>query len=407
MLLPALRPIDAAPVEVEGETHFRVCDPTGLAEEQVILSAGAFFIATLLTGFSTMRDVQAAFAKQTGGVHVPAEQILEIVRFLDGLGFLQTDTFSKKQREIIEGFRNATVREAALAGKSYSDDPATLRRFIDDFFTMPEGPGAMPATPGEDPPLRCLIVPHIDFARGACSYAHGYARLYAAGKPNTVFIFGVAHAGAPVPFVMTRKDFATPLGTLQVDHAAMDALETACDWDPYEWELVHRNEHSIEFQAVMLAYLYGPDVKIVPILAASLVADPEDKNPGKHPAVKKFLDACRAYAAQKENRVAVIAGADLAHVGPCFGDDFELDDSIRASIGFRDMEDLVHVRSGDASRWYKAVMADNNARRVCGLGCIYGALETMGKHSKSELLHYGSGDDPAGGVVTFASLAFV
>ena len=30
--------------------------------------------------------------------------------------------------------------------------------------------------------------------------------------------------------------------------------------DPYAYEMVHRTEHSIEFQAVMLSYLYGSAV---------------------------------------------------------------------------------------------------------------------------------------------------
>ena len=73
-----------------------------------------------------------------------------------------------------------------------------------------------------------------------------------------MFIFGVAHASPPVPFILTQKHYDTPFGVVKTDLDIVRRLEAVCTWDPYAYEIVHRTEHSIEFQAVMLAYLYGP-----------------------------------------------------------------------------------------------------------------------------------------------------
>ena len=50
-------------------------------------------------------------------------------------------------------------------------------------------------------------------------------------------------------------------------------------------------------------------------------------------------------------------------------------------------------------------MKDLNQRKVCGLGCIYAALRSVeGTVSAAELLDYDYAPDPAGGIVSFASV---
>jgi predicted class III extradiol MEMO1 family dioxygenase len=103
-----------------------------------------------------------------------------------------------------------------------------------------------------------------------------------------------------------------------------------------------------------------------------------------------------------------VAGADLAHVGRRFGDEVEADEALRAAVEARDREDLAHVSRLDAGGWYASVLRDDNARRVCGLNCVYAAARAMsGRAAAAELLHYDAAPDPAGGWVSFASLVAV
>lgn len=406
--IPSLRYVDAFPVDHEGETFVCVSDPTHYVEEQLVLSPPAFFLATCFDGNNDIAAVQQAFAHQFSGARVVEAQIQEIADYLDEHGFLLSPAFDVIKARVEATFAAASTRPAWLAGKAYPEDPNELRGLIDSFFTEQGGPGTLPESPDNGaPPLPCLIVPHIDFQRGGHAYAHGYASLHAHGKPDTVFVFGVAHAGAPVPFVLTQKHFDTPLGCIHTDEEVVARLEGVCSGDPYEWEIVHRTEHSIEFHAVMLAYLYGPEVKIVPILCASFSDDPGMSEPEAFPEVARFLDTCREIASEPGRRVAVIAAADLAHVGRRFGDPFDIDEAIIESVAERDREDLIHAMNCAPEAFYASVMKDRNERKVCGLGCIYAAMKTVeGTVSAGTLLDYSYAPDPAGGIVSFASVKF-
>ncbi|MFP4500856.1 MAG: AmmeMemoRadiSam system protein B [Candidatus Hydrogenedentota bacterium] len=405
--LPAMRYVETFVVEHEGQPHVCLADPTGLVNEQVLLSPHAYLVAASLDGERGLAQVQEEFARHCNGVQLETEHIMRLVDSLDESGFLLSPRYFALAEAAARAYREAPHRALHHAGQSYPEEPENLRIFLERCFTGNGGPGPLPDQPGNGPPPRALIVPHIDFHRGAFAYAHGYKRLYEAGKPDTVIIFGVAHMSGATPFILTRKDFETPFGVLPVAGELVDELAAACTWDPFEDELVHRTEHSIEFQAVMLAYLFGPSVRIVPVLCGPM-ADEDD--PGVRrvsPAVEPFLAACRAITGRADERTMVLAGADLAHVGQRFGDEFDIDDTILAATAARDEEDLAEAAAGSAPAWYASVMKDDNQRRVCGLGCIYAMLKSVeGRHDGGQMLHYGYAPDPMGGIVSFATMAF-
>jgi len=410
MGLPALRYVDAVPFQHGNDTLICLSDPQGYVEEQLLLSPAAYFIASLLDGENDEAAIRAVFREQFGADVVNDEAIQTVVSQLDQNGFLATDRFFEVRDKVDRAFAESPTRAAYLAGKSYPGDPEELRAFLGEPFGEAGGSRQQPSegTPG-DRPLRGLIVPHIDFQRGGAAYAKGYGRLFEHGKPDVALIFGVAHAAPPTPIVLTKKDFETPLGTLRTDTAMVDALAAACSWDPFAYEAVHRTEHSIEFQALMLSYLFGEDVRIVPILCADFSASGGQNGEGAAPEVERFLEACRDMIAPSEHAVTVIAGADLAHVGQRFGDPFEIDDRITLEVEQRDREDLAYAVSGNADGFYRSVMKDRNQRRVCGLNCIYATIKALEGHPSnggSELIHYNYAPDPAGGIVSFAGVVF-
>ncbi len=403
--LPALRNVDAVPIQHDGETFVCLYDTSGYVDAQILLSPPAYFVAACLDGYHGLSEIQVAFAAQFSGASVSTEKILEIVEYLDQQGFLATVRFEELRSAVDAAFHVAPTRPAHFAGRSYPEDPNALRAKIDSFFTGEGGPGPLKTPLNEAKPAPFVVVPHIDFERGGAAYAHGYAALYAEGRPDTVLLFGVAHAYAPAPFILTRKAFETPLGVLATDQAALDVLVGACEGDPFALEGLHRTEHSLEFQAVMLAYLYGPNVKIVPILCGGFGESADEAGPGVLPAVQRFLEACASLVNDPARRVTVLAGADLAHVGRRFGDPYDIDDTVRGVVATRDRQDLATVERVAPEAWYASVLQDQNARQVCGLNCIYAALKAAsGRATSARLLYYGSAPDPAGGLVSFASL---
>ena len=67
MALPALRYIDAFPVEHQGQQYICLRDLEGVVEEQIMLTPPAFFIACQLDWRNDIVDIQYAFAKHCGG----------------------------------------------------------------------------------------------------------------------------------------------------------------------------------------------------------------------------------------------------------------------------------------------------------------------------------------------------
>src|SRR5437899_8720455 len=125
------------------------------------------------------------------------------------------------------------------------------------------------------------------------------------------------------PFALTRKDYASPLGDVPVDRDFVDALAKRARQDCFGSELAHRVEHSIELQAVFLRHLFAErhDVRIVPVLASfAHEAMHRGRRPDDDPRVPRFLEALAETIAASGQRGALSAAADLAHVGPRFGD---------------------------------------------------------------------------------------
>src|SRR5262249_27797354 len=275
-------------------------------------------------------------------------------------------------------------------------------------FDPPEGPGRAPARkPGAT--IKGLIAPHIDPRRGAAAYAHAYAELMAHDPPELVIILGTSHYGSgPELFSATRKNYATPLGEVQTDRGFIDRLAAAyTGGNLFEDELLHRNEHSIEFQAVFLAYALGVNgYKVVPILVSSfheMVATGE--TPSNDPRVRSFLEALDGVLANEQRSVLVLAGVDFAHVGKKFGDSFAVDETVAERVKREDMDLIQNIARGDAAGFYADIAKDRDARKICGLAPMYTQLELL-RGRGGRLLKYGIAMEPqTESCVSFASIA--
>jgi len=209
------------------------------------------------------------------------------------------------------------------------------------------------------------------------------------------------------PFALTRKDYETPLGKAPVARDFVEALAARARQDCFASELAHRAEHSIEFQAVFLRYLYAGrrDIEIVPVLASfAHEALARGLGPEDDPRVARFLDALGETVAASGRRVALVAGADLAHMGPRFGDPEPVSPEDLERIGSEDREMLATVEAADARAFFESVARDGDRRRICGLSPIYALLRALGG-SPGTLRRYAQWPDPQG-VVTFASVVF-
>jgi len=403
--LPRLRRVEAFPVDHEGQRVIALRDPSGYTPSILTLPGPLLEIVSLLDGEHTVADVQAAVMRRHGQEVTPAE-IESVILRLDEHGFLDTPRFAARRATIEDEFRRATTRPASHAGGAYASDPAELRRAIDAFFSADAGPGPVAGTaPGA--PVRGVIAPHIDLHRGGSGYAWAYRDVAERCDADLFVIFGTSHAGLAQPFALTRKDYETPLGAARADLDFIDALAGRARHDCFASETGHRIEHSIEFQAVFLRYLFGErrEFTIVPILASfAHEALARGRRPEDDARVARFLDAVGETAVAQTRRVAFVAGADLAHVGPRFGDAQPVSPEALSRIEREDRAMLEPVARGDAEEFFASVEADGDRRRICGLSPIYALLRCL-PGVPGRVNHYGQWPDPQA-VVTHASVVF-
>ena len=402
---PRLRPVEAFPATVEGQQVFCLRDPTHYTDTIVSVPPQTAAILDLFDGRHSLLDIQEAFARRFGSL-LFREQLEQMVQSLDECLLLDSPRFTLHREAVEDEFRRAPHRAARLAGTSYSSDPDALRRELDGYFLADDGPHDTPPSSlaGQ---LTGLVVPHIDFSRGGPCYAWGYRELMGGTPVDRWVILGTVHVPIARPFALTGKDFETPLGPAEVDQAFLGALRARAGDGYFDDEFAHRGEHSIEFQGVFLRYLTPANrpVRIVPILCGSLHRFVEDRRPPTNDeAMEGFLGALRDTLATVGGHTVVVVSADLAHVGPQFGDPRPLSPGQLREVEAADRHLLAMVEAGDSEGFFRSVAEDGDRRHICGLPPIYAALRILGP-TRGRLLRYSQWPDP-NGTVTFASLAF-
>jgi hypothetical protein len=400
---PCLRPIEAFPAEIEGERIICLRDPASISEAVLGLSVDVIPILAALDGTRTILDIQAAESRRQGRIVLRSE-IEEVVRTLDESLFLQSPRFQAVYAALTDSFRQQPSRPAFHAGRAYPAEPEELRQWLDSFFAHPDGPGVVEAAASRAS-VAGILAPHIDFQRGGPVYAWAYRALAEAEPADLYVVLGVPHQGIEGPAAATLKAYDTPLGPLEVDHDFVAALQRRARTDLLQGELGHRTEHSIEFEAVFLRYLFADrEIRIVPLLTSFVhQLMHEGTNPRDDPESQRFVEALGETIAAYPGRVCLVGGVDLAHVGPQFGDPAPVTAPILDWLAGEDRTMLDAVEAGDADAFYEAVAKDGDRRRICGLTPIYTALQVLGREGK--LLKYGQAPDP-NGTVTFASVVF-
>ena len=402
---PTLRPVEAFPVEANGQKGLALRDPAGFTESVLVLPPPLLDIVSLFDGEHTLLDIQEMFMRRHGELLL-TERLEEIVATLDEHGFLDSPNFARRRAAVETAFRASPSRPAVHAGSAYAAEADALRAQITGFFTHREGPGAT-ADAGPGTAVQGIIAPHIDFHRGGPTYAWAYREVAERSDADLFVIFGTCHAGMPDPFALTLKDYETPLGAARVEREFCEALARRYGDDLLASELAHRAEHSIEFQTVFLRCLSAGrrEFEVVPVLASFLHESVAfGKDPEADPRVPRFFDALRDAIAASNRRVCLIAGADLAHVGPRFGDPEPVGPAALARIEREDRAMLEAVAAVDARAFYESVARDGDSRRICGLSPIYALLRCL-PPGRGRLLRYAQWPDRQG-TVSFASLAF-
>ncbi|MCK5421353.1 MAG: AmmeMemoRadiSam system protein B, partial [Deltaproteobacteria bacterium] len=373
----------------------------------VVVSQPTFFVITLFDGKHSLLDIKAEYMRKYGEM-LFTENLEEIVKQLDDNYLLENERYEAYRREMEDEFRKADLRPAIFAGKSYESDSQKLMQQLETYFVSPQGPGK--SVDGQtDKPIKGIIAPHIDFQRGGPCYAWAYKELAESLSPDLFIILGTVHHPTQNPFVLTRKDFETPLGRVETEKNIIESLEKKVQFDLFQDEIVQKAEHSIEFQVIFLKYLYRDrkPFKIVPILCSSFQdVITQDNGPQQKPHLSDFVNALSEKVTESDYQTCFIASADLAHVGTRFGDPSPPSSASLQFIADEDRKMLSYVERMDADGFYQFIQREKDSRKICGLPPIYTLLRVMNT-GEGKLLNYQQSVEPNGSsVVTFASMVF-
>jgi MEMO1 family protein len=428
---PRLRPIETVVVNDRRLGRaLMLRDTQGVMPNPIVLPFELVPIVARFTGSMTCEEIARDVAADVGEP-VSVDVVVKLATELEDALYVDGAPYRRERARIEQEFAGATVREASHAGGAYHDDPAALTEYLDvaclglregspaSSRRKPRGANGNGKTSGNSSAsakphkktngqLVGLVAPHIDPWRGARCYGAAYNALSASlpDDTDTFILLGTSHAPMREPFALCRKTFATPLGPMEADVDSIDALAGACDFDPYADQFNHKREHSLEFQAVFLRHLLGRrKARIVPILAGLGKQQMSGASPTSSRSVTRFFDALRKIVDRR--RAVVIAGADLAHVGPRFGDPRPLDALERSRLDITDRDSLARAERVDAEAFWEHVVRDLETRRVCGLAPVYSLLRTIAPGARGEIRHYEQTVDPEeGSIVSHAAMGF-
>jgi AmmeMemoRadiSam system protein B len=407
---PKLRLLDTRPYKDKEREGLLLLDRNGLFEDPVFVPAELLPILGAFTGLRDSQQIAADLGKEMG-CSVPVSLVDQVVAMLDEKLCLEGERAERALQQKRDTYLSLPSRPFVFAGTpGYPSEPAHLRSELDRILEASGDSGVE----GE---LLGLVAPHIDLSRGRLGYATSYSRLaLEETPPDLVLVFGTGHGGPSTLLVPSTKDFETPLGVLPTDQELVQDLlgsfpELSID------EPLHQSEHSLEFQSVFLAHLFRGRAwkrqsspifpKFVFFLTGSL-----GENPDEEPGVQEILEALWKGIESSGKKALVLAGADLSHVGPFFGDENPVSREWVSKLSGEDRRDLRSACNLKLGQFVAGVQEGKEKRRVCGTTPIYfvGKLVERMAGSKKPLgriLHYGASQEEGGNqCVTWASLAF-
>jgi hypothetical protein len=352
----------------------------------------------LFDGERSLSDLQTDFASVAGLKQ--ADTIADsLYHALDQAGFLENGHYHELKIRREEEFAQAETRGPAFAGSAYPNEPDALSRLLSLRVGAAVGNGA---TVG-------IAAPHASPDGGWRTYRAAYRSMLPEKREDRTFVvLGTSHYGPPECFGLTRKPFVTPLGEARTDVRLVKELERTASKAVRMEDYCHSIEHSIELQIIFLQYLYGPDVRILPILCGPFVHSIVNGGlPEGNTDLRRFFNVLGNIAAREGPKLFWILGVDMAHIGARYGDPepavAERDRMLQ--VRQRDHRRLEQLAAGDARAYWDLIQENRDDLRWCGSAPLYTFLKAL-PQARGELLDYDQWQIDPGSVVSFAALRF-
>jgi hypothetical protein len=404
---PRLRALEVVPVREDEREGLLVRDPTGVSEAPAFLRLEVLPLLQLLDGTRSLDEICTRVVAESGDP-AHAEAVRRFIEDLDGLYLLESPRYEARRRELDEAYRRLPVRDAVLAGISYPAEPGEAEKFLGGHYAEAKAMRSAAPEPRWPEAPAAVAIPHLDLRRSGPVVALGLLSVPETPPPDVVFLFGTGHALYERVAALTPKRLATPLGDLEPDTESVEIALSHAGEEVLAEERAVREEHSIEFSALHLAYRFRPAPRVVTAIFGGFHRILRDGHaPDTEPLYRGAIQGLRAALArarERGRRVLCLAAVDLSHVGPRFGEP-PPDGAHLDSVRRLDEEALAQAATGKARGWYEAIARHDDSTSICGFSAMHALLE-VARPGPGAVLRYEQSPEPGGSVVTCASLAW-
>lgn len=374
-------------------------DPYQYSDAVLIVPTPLIPCLDCFDGTQTELDLRAELVRITGQIQV-GEAERNLFDSLDEAGFLENETYQRLRAAREAEFASEAKRTPIFAGSAYPAERDTLANLLADKVGTPQGLDSTIA----------IAAPHASPDGGWRTYRAAYQSLLPLEQAaDKVFVLlGTSHYGAPDRFGLTQKNFVTPYGEARTENALVSELTNAANGAIKLEDYCHAVEHSLEFQVVFLQHLYGPDVRILPILCGPFVKSIyEGGLPEGNENVRRFLDALAEINTREQKRLFWVLGVDMAHIGRRYGDGVVVQANAGEMLAVeeKDRRRISQLSVGDADAYWELVQQNNDDLKWCGASPFYTFLRTMPPVT-GKLLDYHQWQIDPGSVVSFGAMRF-
>ena len=399
--LPRLRlGLDFVPSSDPEHPGLLIRDPLKFSDAILLIPPQLVECLACFDGEQTSLDLRAALVRITGEIQI-AELEKHLFDTLSQAGFLEDEAFEAQRSARDNEFVAAPKRDASHSGSAYPDNADEARKTVAEFMQ-----NAMPPIPEDG--LLGIAAPHVSPFGGWESYRDAYSSMLPSQAERTFVVLGTSHYGEPDRFGLTRKPFVTPLGETITDGRLVDELAQAAPDSIRMEDYCHAIEHSIEFQVLFLQYLYGPNIRILPILCGSFLRSIyQGGKPESNEGVERFFDAIGNMSAREGNKLFWVLGVDMAHMGRRYGDQMiaRAEQGEMAAVAERDKQRIERLNQADSQGFWELVREKQDDLKWCGSAPIYTFLKAV-PQARGTLRRYQQWNIDEQSVVSFAAIAF-
>jgi AmmeMemoRadiSam system protein B len=256
------------------------------------------------------------------------------------------------------------LRPSAIAGLWYEGDAPALAGSVDAFLAAAQ----LPALDGD---ILGVIAPHAGHRYSGPVAGYAFSALRGL-KPDLVALIGPFHNLHTAAFLTSAYEaYETPLGAVEIERAALEALEARLRSDAGTGLTRLRDdpEHSLEIELPFLQRVLTSGWKVLPVMVRA-----------QEPRLSKALGQALAGVLKGRNAL-LVASTDLSHYYD------------QKTAVFYDEVMLAHIEAFDPEGAFAAERSDQGF--ACGIGALTAVLwaaRELGADSVRILKHATSGD---------------